>query len=145
MKEACGTHPQIQRWPRPRTEVPSMQGLLVKIWHQKDCCYRWFLLCLSPSHPHPTSLLGIDSILRWVLPPRCQMANQQRQAFSTQNTSWAIEVSFPGQSSRRPNRSSDWSWNESVTVARICDAMISQLGTLIHPLNQDLTAPILLV
>lgn len=35
------------------------------------------ILALSPSHLCPTSLFGIDSILRWVLPPRWQMATNR--------------------------------------------------------------------
>lgn len=79
-----------------------------------------FLMVLAPcpSHPHPTSLSRMDSILRMVLPTGWQITAYRDRHSPTQDIRWTIEVSSFGHAYRKYGRSSDWSRSESITVVR---------------------------
>lgn len=99
-----------------------------------------FLMVLAPcpSHPHPTSLSRMDSILRWVLPTGWRITAYRDRHSPTQDIdgrSRSPPLVTPTESTGGVQigpgvNQSLWSGT--------CDALIGQLGTQAHPQGQEL-------
>lgn len=135
VKEAWGTHPVIHRWPRPRTEVPSLWGVLVK--HGMG---RTIVLAFSLSLSFSLDL-SLWHRLHSQVGSLYRMADsyQQRQAFSTLNANWTTKVVSPLTSAEGPEAVLIGPGMTQSLWSRVCNALISQLGTQDTTLGHGIT------